>query len=550
MKKTVIRLALVSLCLVMLFAFASCKDDQPDNSLIGTTTPAPVETTPAETTPAETTPAETTVHVHSYTSTVVAPTCTSAGYTLNVCACGDQTVTEPTAMLPHTYGAWTTVTAATCTAEGSQLRVCSACQASETQKIAVIGHSYVAKVTAPTKTTQGYTVHTCSVCSDSYTDSYTNATGSLGLSYSQNADGTLTITGMGLCTDTDVIIYSTNSEGKTVTAIAEGAFANNTTVKTIYLPSSVTSIGEGAFAGCTALTSISVEADNKNYAAVQGVLYSKALTTLVAFPAGLNVTEYTVSDSITEILPSAFAGCFNLTQFKLASTTNKLFYVYNGVLYKLDTNGVASTLLAYPAGRTETYFISNIATTVIENYAFYGARKLRTIDISGVINVGDYAFANCPDLHSVVIPDTTRKIGDYAFANCTALSSVTMGNSLRNVSYGAFSGCTSLLTVTIPDTVFEIEAYAFTGCTNLNTVIIGSGVDEIAEYAFMGCGRLSAVLFNGTANEWFRVDVDSTNNTVLTMTARLYFYTDSLTNPSTGSVYYWHYVNGVPSITW
>jgi hypothetical protein len=45
MKKTVIRLALVSLCLVMLFAFASCKGDQPDNSLIGTTTPAPIGAT-------------------------------------------------------------------------------------------------------------------------------------------------------------------------------------------------------------------------------------------------------------------------------------------------------------------------------------------------------------------------------------------------------------------------------------------------------------------------------------------------------------------------
>ncbi len=548
MKKTIIRLALVALCMVVLFAFASCKNDDVDNSLLGTTTPA--ETTPTETTPAETTPAETTVHEHSYVSTVVAPTCTAAGYTLNICTCGDQQITAPTAMLPHTYGAWTTVTAATCTAEGSQVRVCTVCQASETQKLAVIGHSYVAKVVAPTKTTQGYTVHTCSVCADSYNDSYTNATGSLGLAYSQNADGTLTITGMGLCTDTDVIIYSTNYEGKTVTAIAEGAFANNTTVKTIYLPASITEIGEGAFAGCTALTSISVEAENKNFASVQGVLYSKNLTTLVAFPAGLNVTEYTVADSITEIRPSAFAGCFNLTQFKLASSTNKLFYVYNGVLYKLDASGNASVLLAYPAGKTETSFISSIATTDIENYAFYGARKLRTIDITGVINVGDYAFANCPDLHTVVIPNTTRKIGDYAFANCTALSAVTLGNNLRNVSYGAFSGCTALLTVTIPDTVFEIEAYAFTGCSNLNTVIIGSGIDEIGEYAFMGCGRLSAVLYNGNATQWFRVDVDGTNNTVLTMTARLYFYSDALTNPSTGSVYYWHYVNGVPSIVW
>lgn len=35
------------------------------------------------------------------------------------------------------------------------------------------GHSYSSVVTAPAWTTQGYTTHTCSVCSDSYVDSYT-----------------------------------------------------------------------------------------------------------------------------------------------------------------------------------------------------------------------------------------------------------------------------------------------------------------------------------------------------------------------------------------
>lgn len=38
-------------------------------------------------------------------------------------------------------------------------------------------HSYTATVTAPTCTADGYTTHTCSVCSDSYTDSIVNKTG-------------------------------------------------------------------------------------------------------------------------------------------------------------------------------------------------------------------------------------------------------------------------------------------------------------------------------------------------------------------------------------
>lgn len=41
----------------------------------------------------------------------------------------------------------------------------------------VAGHNYILSVTAPTCTEQGYTTHTCSVCGDSYIDSYTDAHG-------------------------------------------------------------------------------------------------------------------------------------------------------------------------------------------------------------------------------------------------------------------------------------------------------------------------------------------------------------------------------------
>ncbi len=39
------------------------------------------------------------------------------------------------------------------------------------------GHSYTAEVTEPTCTEQGYTTHTCTVCGDSYTDSFVEALG-------------------------------------------------------------------------------------------------------------------------------------------------------------------------------------------------------------------------------------------------------------------------------------------------------------------------------------------------------------------------------------
>lgn len=549
MKTTFSRIALVVLALVMMFALASCNNNKFENP-DDTTTAAPETTTPApETTTAA--PETTTEHVHEYAPTVVAPTCKDPGYTVNLCSCGDNYIDNNVPTLAHTYGEWVTSTAATCTNAGVQTRVCTACQAAETQAINALGHKYVNTVTEPTKTTQGYTVHTCSVCKDSYTDSYTNATGSLGLAYTTNADGTLTIDGIGLCTDSEIIIYSTTADGKSVTAVAAGAFANNTTIKSIQLPASITTVGEGAFAGCTALTSISVEADNKNFASLNGVLYSKNLDTVVAFPAGLKVTEYSVANSIKDIRPSAFAGCVNLTQFKLADITNKVFYVYDGVLYKLDANGQPTTLIAYPAGKNNGTFFTPTSATAIGDYAFYGATKLTGVNIDGIVTVGAHAFENCRELVSLNIPNTTKAVGDYAFASCTKLTAVTFGNSLTIISAHCFENCTSLRSVYTPDTVLSIKEYAFNNCTNLNVVLLGSGIKEVGERAFMFCNSLSAVLFKGNATNWFSLNMHSSNNTPLTITATLYFYTTSTTNPSGSGQYFWHYdANGNPSITW
>ena len=150
------------------------------------TTSKPEETTskPAETTrePEETTrePEETkpVPHVHSYFSQIVAPTCTSKGYTLHICKCGDEykdtyvdakghTIkydeVEPTCgasgirsghclvcgwqdpaivTIPatgnHTYGDWYVDIPATTTKAGLEKRKCSGCGKTEERSISKV----------------------------------------------------------------------------------------------------------------------------------------------------------------------------------------------------------------------------------------------------------------------------------------------------------------------------------------------------------------------------------------------------------------------------
>ena len=73
---------------------------------------------------------------------------------------------------PHTHSYTSKVTtAATCTKEGVKTFTCS-CGDTYTEKIAKTAHKYTTKVIAPTYDAQGYTLHTCSVCGDSYKDNY------------------------------------------------------------------------------------------------------------------------------------------------------------------------------------------------------------------------------------------------------------------------------------------------------------------------------------------------------------------------------------------
>ena len=155
-------------------------------------------------------------HTHSYGAWYdkTKPTCTSAGVQEQKCSCG-ATKTRETAALGHSWGGWATATKPTCTAQGVEQRTCSRCSKAETRYITALGHnystewtidkqatcsaegskskhctrcssvtevtaipktahSYKTTVVAPTLTSQGYTVHECTVCHYSYKDSYTS----------------------------------------------------------------------------------------------------------------------------------------------------------------------------------------------------------------------------------------------------------------------------------------------------------------------------------------------------------------------------------------
>ena len=114
---------------------------------------------------------------HNYRTVVIAPTCTTGGYTTHRCTiCGDTYQSDPTLATGHSYKS--VVIAPTCTTQGYTSYTCTVCGNSyQGTYTNATGHNYKSVVTKPTCTTQGHTTFTCSVCGISYKDQITNPTG-------------------------------------------------------------------------------------------------------------------------------------------------------------------------------------------------------------------------------------------------------------------------------------------------------------------------------------------------------------------------------------
>jgi hypothetical protein len=100
-------------------------------------------------------------------------------------------------------------------------------------------------------------------------------------------------------------VLSSVTIGSGVATMGEHVFQDCTALTSVTFPASLSSIGDSPMQGCSALTAINVAASNPNYASVGGVLYNKALTTLLEYPSG-GAGVFTIPNGVTSIGTSAW----------------------------------------------------------------------------------------------------------------------------------------------------------------------------------------------------------------------------------------------------
>ena len=328
-----------------------------------------------------------------------------------------------------------------------------------------------------------------------------------------------------------------------LTKIDNYAFYYCTSLTEITIPDSVTEIGYSAFRGCINLTDITISPDNKNFSSVDGVLFSKDMSTLLVYPAGNKCSTYIVPDSVTEIGNSAFGDCTSLSKVKLPNGLTKIggsVFAYCKSLKELTipdgVTAIGSDAFYYCTSLTEITIPDSV--TQIEGSAFSGCISLSKVQLpNGLTKIGDSAFGDCKNLKEITIPDSVTEIGDSAFSGCTSLKEITVSpdnknylsvdgvlfskdmstllaypagnnrstytvpNGVTQIVGSAFSGCTSLTEITIPDGVTEIGNYAFDRCTSLSKVQLSNGLTKIGDDAFSDCKSLTEITMPDNVTE-------------------------------------------------
>jgi hypothetical protein len=192
-----------------------------------------------------------------------------------------------------------------------------------------------------------------------------------GLKFVSTDNKTCYVSGIGSCTDIDILIPPISPEGYIVTGIGKNAFMDCTSIVSILVPDSVTSIDEFAFSGCSSLAYINIPENVESIS--EHTFYG--CSSLIGIE---------LHDDLMSIGDSAFYGCSSLTDVDLPDSI-----------------------------------------TEIGKSAFANCKSLKKITLpKNITSIADRTFHNCKSLVSIVIPAEVETIGDAAFLNCSSLSDV------------------------------------------------------------------------------------------------------------------------------
>ena len=228
-------------------------------------------------------------------------------------------------------------------------------------------------------------------------------------------------------------------------SIAGNAFMLCQELAPMTIPPSVTNIGGAAFAYCGQMKHIDVADENRSFTSIDGVVYTKDRTELVAFPSGK--TSVTIPESVTIIRDGSFTSG-SLTSVTIPPTVRTIgAWAFSG-------SGLTSVSLPPEL-------------TCIDVATFWGCHNLTSVTIpEGVTEIKNNAFRWCGKLTTITLPKSVRTVERETFYECGGLMSVSLRMSSPPViQNNAFKGCGRLAEIRVPSDSMRWSKFKSAGKT-------------------------------------------------------------------------------------
>ena len=288
-------------------------------------------------------------------------------------------------------------------------------------------------------------------------------------------------------------------------------------LKKLVLGSGIAAITGDMFSRAINLEWIQVSENNPTMCSVDGVVYNKNVTVMIAYPPAKQ-TQHKVPDTVTDVEVLLNTQCPNLDVQMGAGV--KDYTMTDGIIYDSE---MTSVLKVTPSA-TGSYVMPETVTS-IEPFAFENS-KLTAVALSPRVTEIMYGtFCNASALEEITIPNSVQWISEWAFEGCTGLKKVhvtdlvywtgiqfnsnplsyandlylngdkitdlVIPETVTSISYNAFAGA-SFESVTLPNTVEMIEEGAFADCENLKAVYVSRMEDW---YSISFCGKQANPLY-------------------------------------------------------
>ena len=190
----------------------------------------------------------------------------------------------------------------------------------------------------------------------------------------------------------------------------------------------------------------------------------KAIPRVLAYEPEGNFTTVAVSEDTVAV--RAYIG---------TNTVVNIPRTINGkTVVEIENNAFANNTTVTKVTVPSTVTFINVA-------AFQSTPNLKEVRLSkNLTELSDKAFFNS-GIESIRIPSGVTDIVDSCFENCPLLETVTFSKGLKTLGENAFKSCISLKTVVLPDGLESLGGSTFEGCINLESVTIPSSCTSFVD---------------------------------------------------------------------